>query len=73
MAKKQTRNTEPMDEFYIVVARDCAKDVDNMKDSCVWYPDGDSALAEAAVGANDGEGEGFPQVVYRVQRYVEVK
>ena len=74
MAKKPRSKSEPLEEFYIIVARDVAcGEVFDMKDTCGWYDNGDTALAEAAVSANDGEGNGDPQVVYRVTKYVEIK
>ena len=72
--KKRVRAKTPVEEFYIVAARDCTLDLDELKESCGWYADSDDALAEAALeAAYDEDKESFPQVVYRVQKFVEVK
>ncbi|HUP06829.1 MAG TPA: hypothetical protein VMU47_06750 [Caldimonas sp.] len=64
---------EPIEEFFIVASKDVSGDIDDLKDTCGWYASSDDALSEAAVTANPGDdGEGFPQVVYRVQKFVEV-
>lgn len=72
MKKKRPAKQEPIDEFYIVAARDVSVDLSDLKDSAAWYQNGDDAIVEAAVGARE-DGDGFPQIVYRVTKYVEIK
>ena len=64
----------PIEEFWIVAGRDVSVDLADMKDTCGWYFKGGDALTEAAVEANPGDDtDGFAQVVYRVQKFVEIK
>jgi hypothetical protein len=71
---KKVNQKEPIEEFWIIAGRDVSVDLGDMKDTCGWYAKVDDALTEAAVGANPGDDtDGFSQVVYRVQKFVEIK
>jgi len=71
---KRATPKEPIEEFWIVAGRDVSVDLGDMKDICGWYENAEDALTEAAVTANPGDdNDGFAQVVYRVQKFVEIK
>lgn len=63
-----------IEEFWIVAGADVSVDLGDIKDTCGFYNTAENALTDAAVEANPGgDTDGFPQVVYRVTKFVEVK
>lgn len=63
-----------IEEFWIVAGADVSVDLDDIKGTCGFYETAENALVDASVNANPGDdSDGWPQVVYRVQKFVEVK
>jgi hypothetical protein len=63
-----------IEEFWIVAGADMSVDLGDLKDTCGFYDTAENALVDASVNANpEDDSDGWPQIVYHVQKFVEVK